>query len=289
MDTRNPSAPGTFGATPPGATARPGVEPSTPGAYRPPAGHQGGAQPGGGQDVREEARHLKASGAAVAGEAADRARGAASAAADRAGQAASQTASAARDQAARLAGQAKEQGMALIEQQKERAAATADDVSAAVRRAAEKLRQENDENLAGYAEAIADGAGSVARYMRQTDPGTMCRHVGHLTRRHPEWVLGGAYVAGLAIARFLKAQRPDDGYPDAGSHTYRRGSGGVAGGASGGAGETEGARTFVATAVVTPPSPAITPPAPGGPLAPGAPQGAATGTTPAFHPKPEMH
>ena len=37
----------------------------------------------------------------------------------------------------------------------------------------------------------------------------MVDHAADCARRHPEWALGGAYVAGLAIARFLKASRPD--------------------------------------------------------------------------------
>ena len=123
--------------------------------------------------------------------------------------AADQATSALKQQADNVSRQVREQGGAVIQQQKERAAAVADDVAGALRRAAEKLRQEQDQNLAGYTEALADGAGSVGRYLRETEPRAMADHAADCARRHPEWVLGGAYVVGLAVARFLKASRPD--------------------------------------------------------------------------------
>ncbi|HEX6986109.1 MAG TPA: hypothetical protein VF170_12080, partial [Planctomycetaceae bacterium] len=42
-------------------------------------------------------------------------------------------------------------------------------------------------------------------WLRSKDAGEMVRGCGEFTRRHPEVVLGGLFLAGVALARFLKA------------------------------------------------------------------------------------
>ena len=200
MDLTNPSRPGAPGTGLPGRTA--------PGIPKPASDPDRAAQAPtsrAGKEVRDAARDLKESGKDVAARASDKLSSGARAASEQARQAAS----AAGEQVSHIARQAREQGAEVLNQQVERAAGVADDVAAAMRRAGEKLRQENDDNLAACTEAFADGAGSVARYLRHTDGRAMRGHAEELARRHPEWVLGGAYVVGLAVARFLKASRPE--------------------------------------------------------------------------------
>ena len=206
MDSKIPSAPGATGTGLPGTTrqgsARPAKEPDG-------VGHAPTSRPG--QEVQDAARDLKESGKDVAARASERLSSGARAASAQA----SQAASAATEHVNALAGRAWEQGKEVLNQQVERAAAVADDVADAMRRAGDKLRQENDNNLAACTEALADGAGSVARYLRQTDGRAIRGHAEDLARHHPEWVLGGAYVLGLAVARFLKASRPGPEYAGA--------------------------------------------------------------------------
>lgn len=146
------------------------------------------------------------------------ARRGASDAAGRVKDAAGQTARDVKQQAGNLASQLTEKGSALVDQQKSWAADLIGDCVAATRRAAQKLHDENDHNLAGYADAFAGGLESTGRYLREQDTRRLVDDAADLARRRPEWVLGGAFVVGLAVARFLKASRPEG----AGFGTYRR-------------------------------------------------------------------
>ncbi len=79
------------------------------------------------------------------------------------------------------------------------------DAASAARAAAEELRRRDDPTIAGYAEAAADQLERVRDYLQNAQLSDLGREAASLMRSRPEWVLGGAFVAGLAIARFLKA------------------------------------------------------------------------------------
>ena len=171
------------------------------GLPRPGAGTAGDAErlaKQGAAEIGREARDLK-----------DSARQGASEAAGKVKEAAGQTAQQVKQQAGQLASQFREKGAALFDQQKVRAADLIGDCVAATRRAAQKLHDENDHNLAGYADAFAEGLDSTGRYLREQDSRKLIDDAADLARRRPEWVLGGAFVVGLAVARFLKASRPE--------------------------------------------------------------------------------
>lgn len=75
----------------------------------------------------------------------------------------------------------------------------------AVRSAAQKLREEQDEQMASYAETLAQWAEEGANYVREMRLDEVAQETRSLVRRNPEWVLGGLFIAGLALGRFLKA------------------------------------------------------------------------------------
>jgi hypothetical protein len=191
----------------------------------------------GAEQIGREARDLKDAAGQGAAQGAETVR-----------QMAGQTAEQVTRQAGQLASQLKEKGAAMLDQQRSRAADLIGDCVSATRRAAQKLHDENDHNLAGYADALADGLDSTARYLREQDARKLVDDAADLARRRPEWVLGGAFVVGLAVARFLKASRPSgaaygsyryDRPEEFGADEYRSGGGsgegyGLAG--SGGAG-----------------------------------------------------
>lgn len=152
----------------------------------------------GAEEIRREAREVK-----------DAAKQGASDAAAKAREVAGQTAEQVRQQAGQWASQLREKGTALVDQQKSRAADLIGDCVAATRRAAQKLHDENDHNLAGYTDAIAERLESTSQYLREQDARRLVDDAADLARRRPEWVLGGAFVLGMALARFLKASRPD--------------------------------------------------------------------------------
>ena len=82
--------------------------------------------------------------------------------------------------------------------------------SSAVRRAADKLREEDDPNIAHYAETVADRLDQAADYVQASDIGTLLRDVETAARRRPEIFFGGMFIVGLALSRFLKASNQRD-------------------------------------------------------------------------------
>ena len=75
----------------------------------------------------------------------------------------------------------------------------------------DSLRERGDDGVAAYAATVADGLEGARDYLRDADVGELLSEGRRFTKRHPEWVLGGMFVAGLAVARFLKADRPGGG------------------------------------------------------------------------------
>lgn len=91
----------------------------------------------------------------------------------------------------------------------------------AIRRAAEKLRDEKDPNIAYYAESIAERVDQAADYVQSRDPGMILRDVENVARRRPEIFFGGMFLAGLVLARFLKASNQrDDTYQEEPDQDY---------------------------------------------------------------------
>jgi F0F1-type ATP synthase membrane subunit b/b' len=87
--------------------------------------------------------------------------------------------------------------------------------SHASRKAAEALREDNDPMMARYAEALAGQIDRGADYFRTQDYRGILHDTEDFARRHPEVFFGGLFVAGLALARFLKAS-------SSGEHLERR-------------------------------------------------------------------
>lgn len=107
---------------------------------------------------------------------------------------------------------AKERGRSVADEQKNHLGERIHGYSSAIRRSAEQLREDKDPNIAQYADVIADKIDQCADYVRSRDPGTMLRDVENAARRRPEIFFGGMFLAGLVLARFLKAsnQRDDE-------------------------------------------------------------------------------
>lgn len=77
----------------------------------------------------------------------------------------------------------------------------------AIRAAAETLEQEGQESVACCTEACADEVDRAARYVREKNFEQIYRDSSRAARRRPELFLGGMFVAGLALSRFLKASQ----------------------------------------------------------------------------------
>jgi hypothetical protein len=114
------------------------------------------------------------------------------------------------EQGADAMNRAKDKGRAFADEQKSHLGERIHNYGSAVRRAADQLREEKDPNIAHYADQIADRLDQAADYVRSSDPGKMMRDVENAARRRPEIFFGGMFVAGLVLARFLKASSERD-------------------------------------------------------------------------------
>src|SRR5688572_2017311 len=136
-----------------------------------------------------------------------------------------------RDQVRGLKEQAIEQGRTSLRDARDRAASSLDEskgrvaeqigaVAHAFRQAGDQLRNQGQgQRIAGLTDAMARQADQVADYLRRADGNVLRQDVERLARRQPALVLGGAFVAGLIGARFLKSserRHQQQGYDDGG-------------------------------------------------------------------------
>jgi len=88
------------------------------------------------------------------------------------------------------------------------AAETLGTVAGALRGAAQDLQQGEVTALGTYADSAAEQLDKVAGYLREKDLKGLTRDAETFARRHPEVFLGGAFLAGILAARFIKSSRP---------------------------------------------------------------------------------
>jgi hypothetical protein len=122
-----------------------------------------------------------------------------------------------RDQVRGIKDQAIEQGRSSLRDARDRAASSLGEskgrvaeqigaVAHAFRQAGDQLRNEGQgQRIAGLTDAMARQAEQAADYLRRADGELLRQDVERLARRQPALVLGGAFVAGLIGARFLKS------------------------------------------------------------------------------------
>ena len=83
-------------------------------------------------------------------------------------------------------------------------------VAQALHKAGEQLREENQDDLAGYTEQIASRVEQVSDYLDEQGVRGIARDVESFARKQPALFLGGAVALGVVGARFLKSSRPSD-------------------------------------------------------------------------------
>jgi hypothetical protein len=115
----------------------------------------------------------------------------------------------ARKEAGAMFQRVKSQGENVFSQGKDRAAEGISRFAVAVLEAADRLRQEGDHNIAGYAEDLSNQLDRAARYLHEHDVRGMMNDLGNTVRRRPGLFFAGMLVCGLVAARILKASRAD--------------------------------------------------------------------------------
>jgi hypothetical protein len=101
----------------------------------------------------------------------------------------------------------KDQGEDVLQRQKDVASGSINSFAVALQGAADKLHDEGNHNIAGYAEDLSRYVERASGYLRDRDLRGMIDDCTTFIRRRPGLFFGGMFVAGLAAARFLKASR----------------------------------------------------------------------------------
>jgi len=117
---------------------------------------------------------------------------------------AKQTANQTQQLAGDLAGQVKREASNRLSSQIDNAAQGISGASQALRNVSEQLQQEQPQ-LANYAERAAEQVEHFSSYLKGKDLDQLVHDVEGFARRQPAAFLGGAFVLGLAAARFLKS------------------------------------------------------------------------------------
>ena len=107
-----------------------------------------------------------------------------------------------------LAEQLREGGHALLESAKQRLVGTIAVYESAILDATSKLRQQDHPVLAERLKTAADSVGNVKHYLGERSDEQLLDEASEFCRRHPGACFAGAFLAGLAAARFFKARTP---------------------------------------------------------------------------------
>jgi hypothetical protein len=120
----------------------------------------------------------------------------------------------ARERLTEKASEAKErvqtEGENVLRGQKNRLAEQISHYGNAVHRAADQLDEEKDAAIAYYTHQAAEQLDRAADYLRDRNWSDLKRDAEGFARRHQGLVFGGLLLAGIALARMLKASQHDD-------------------------------------------------------------------------------
>jgi len=111
----------------------------------------------------------------------------------------------ARDTAGEMVDQLKEQATARLAGQIERVTGELRGASTAIRNVGKDLREHDQGMLGGYAETVASQVNHAASYLEGKDLDCVIEDTERLARSRPGIFIGGAFLLGLAAARFLKS------------------------------------------------------------------------------------
>jgi hypothetical protein len=103
----------------------------------------------------------------------------------------------------------------VVDQQKHAAVGRVEGIAHALRTASDELRDQGQPMVAEYSRYAAEGLESMAQSLDRREIGDFVDGVEQFARERPIAFLGGAMVAGFALARFMKSSstrrdRPED-------------------------------------------------------------------------------
>jgi hypothetical protein len=101
-------------------------------------------------------------------------------------------------------GDARKTAESELMSQRDRLAARVNRVGDVLRGASQQLSHE-DAFVSRYLEQAGSSVGRAASYVSSADLRSLSGDVQRFARERPAWFIGGAFVAGLALGRFLKS------------------------------------------------------------------------------------
>jgi hypothetical protein len=104
-----------------------------------------------------------------------------------------------------VAGQAQTQAKSAIANRKDQAVDQLGGVAQMFRTTGNELRNQNKESFAQYADKVADQVERVSSYLEERDVDQLLGEAENFARRQPELFLGGAFIVGLLVGRFIKS------------------------------------------------------------------------------------
>jgi hypothetical protein len=108
--------------------------------------------------------------------------------------------------------QVQQQAGSRLDRGKDEAASELEKVAGAVRQLGEGLGGQDQGPIAQYAaeygRKAADGLERLTNYLRENDTRALVNEIENFARRQPAIMIGGAFLLGLAGARFIKSSRP---------------------------------------------------------------------------------
>jgi hypothetical protein len=117
----------------------------------------------------------------------------------------------------------REQASSQLNTQKNKATDGLGTVAHAVRETTQRLRDDNHDTVARYAEQAADQIERFSEGIKNKDVGELMHDAQRLARRQPALFVGGAFTLGLLGARFLKSSSPE--HSRSYGHDYTSGGG----------------------------------------------------------------
>jgi hypothetical protein len=99
----------------------------------------------------------------------------------------------------------RERARSAVDQQKEAAAGSIDSVAQALRSASDDLEHRGQPMVAMYSRQVAEGLESMANWVSRRNIDDFVGGVQDFARQRPVAFMGGAMVAGFALARFMKS------------------------------------------------------------------------------------
>jgi hypothetical protein len=107
-----------------------------------------------------------------------------------------------------VAQQVGEEAKSMVSTRKGEAASQLRNVADAFRQTSMQLEDQDQATFADYGNRVADQIERLGSYLESHDTDRLIVDAEGWARRRPELFLGGAFVAGLALGRFLRSSSP---------------------------------------------------------------------------------